>query len=121
MMVVIPNIMGLVIYQPNLNTHRVSPIAEAFCRQLVKTYRVNLFDQLVFQDKDIVVHEAERKVEESHESLTVKWFDLCMACGVGDFLKVKALVRDGADVNKFDYDKRYGGGGGGALCVCVLA
>jgi glutaminase len=105
-MVVIPNIMGLVVYQPSVSNARVSPIAEAFCRALVKAYRVNLFDQLVFQDKDIVVMEREAVVEESHEALTVKWFDLCMAASVGDHVKVKSLIRDGADVKKCDYDKR---------------
>jgi len=106
LMVVIPNIMGIVIHQPNLDTHSVSPLAEAFCRQLTKLYRINLFDQLVFQDKDIAVTEKERVVEETYEALTVKWFDLCMAAADGDVTKVKALIRDGVDVTRCDYDKR---------------
>ena len=93
--VVIPNIMGMVIYQPTLSASGVSPIAEAFCKQLVKAYRVNIFDQLVFQDKDIMVAEPDAHVEESYESLTVKWFDLCVAAGLGDVAKVRAPQRCG--------------------------
>jgi hypothetical protein len=98
--------MGMAIYQPNLDMHRVSPIAEAFCRLLIKQYRVNLFDQLVFQNADIVVHDKEKEVEMSYEVLTVKWFDLCMACSSGDLVKVCVCVRVRVCVRA-------------CLCVCV--
>lgn len=81
--------MGMVIYQPNLTKHRVSPIAEEFCRLLAKQYRVSLFDQLVYQQEDIIVSaSSSRKVVESREALTVMWFDLCVAASVGDIDKV---------------------------------
>lgn len=40
-------------------------------------------------------------------SMTVKWFDLCIAASAGDYQKVKALIHDGVDVEKADYDKRW--------------
>ncbi len=52
--IVVPNVMGLVVYQPSAGGDTgVSPKSEAFCRSLVSKYPINFFDQLVHDDEDV--------------------------------------------------------------------
>ena len=91
--VIIPNVMGVVVYQPAVSKDGVSPQAEAFFRQLTRRYRVNLFDQLVFQNKDISVKDVARaKHAEAPEVTALRWFDLCFACNSGDLATVWLLL-----------------------------
>jgi glutaminase len=107
LMIIIPNVMGIVIYQPSVNKDGLSPRAEAFCRQLTLNYRVNLFDQLVFRNEDIAVNQrTPARVEESAETRALRWFELCFACSAGDAEKVSDLLRMGVDINMVDYDHR---------------
>lgn len=46
LLVIIPNVMGLVLHSPRVNEYDVSPRSYTFCRILTRRYRVNLFDQL---------------------------------------------------------------------------
>jgi glutaminase len=107
LMIIIPNVMGMVIYQPSVNKDGLSPRAEAFCRQLTLNYRVNLFDQLVFRNEDIAVSQrTPMNVEESAETRALRWFELCFACSAGDTEKVSDLLHLGVDINMVDYDDR---------------
>ncbi len=87
--IIIPNLMGLVLYQPGLATTGVSAKAEQFCKLLVQSYRFNLFDQLVYQGKNI---EAGRPLgeilQQKAEGTDIEFFSLCTAAGNGDVAKV---------------------------------
>ena len=84
---VIPGVMGLVLYDPSLNRHAVSPRAKSFCLNLIRTYRVNIFDQLVYEDRDIAVSSKEVEEDEDADAQlrrTALSFELCVAAGTGD-------------------------------------
>ena len=67
---------------------RVSWKAEAFCRHLVKQYRVNLLDHAVFQDKGIRVAGSKDMAVDS-DKLDVNFFRLGMAAMNGDVKQVR--------------------------------
>ena len=92
--VIIPNVMGMVIYQPAVNKDGVSPVAEAFCKALTQSYRVNIFDQLVFRGDAIAIGPSQRaRTAEPVEVRMLRWMDLCYACSRGDSEKVRNFRR----------------------------
>ena len=98
--------MGIVLYHPASATAgpsqqlpgasaslpvRVSSKSEAFCRQLVRQYRVNLLDHAVFQDKGIRVAGRDAPVLDSDKS-DVNFFRLGMAAMHGDAKLVRCCT-----------------------------
>ncbi len=85
--IVIPNVMGLVLYQPAVAVDTgVSAKSEAFCKSLVSLYRINFFDQLVYHDQDVKIEQT--RDETSDEGLTL-FFKLCSAAGAGNLEEVR--------------------------------
>ena len=80
--VVIPNVMGLVLYHPNIDSETgVSAESERFCRSLVSQYRVNFFDQLVNHDKGVKI---EKEIVHSNDGDITLFYKLCSAAAAGD-------------------------------------
>ena len=133
-MVVIPNVCGIAIYSPRTNQYGISERGIRFCEQLTRRYRMNLFDLLVYGDKEIrsgcdeggaadqvgaVVQERTQQDGEgmgmgvgmgvgmgATEASELLFFQLCSAAGSGDAARVQACLRKGAQVNRADYDRR---------------
>ena len=112
-MIVIPNVMGIVIYSPRINEHQVSMRGIRFAEILTHKYRVNLFDQLVYQDHDINMEDEEfaTATESPEATSTVAFFELCTAAGLGDMIRVSEILRDSKDRGdelhkRADYDGR---------------
>ncbi len=83
--IVIPNVLGMVLYQPSLSTDTgVSPLSERFCRSLVARYPMNVFDHLVGADRQKAVDSTAKHADES----VAQFFILCSAAGAGQLEEV---------------------------------
>jgi glutaminase len=134
-MVVIPNVCGIAIHSPRTNQYGISERGIRFCEQLTRRYRMNIFDLLVYGDKEIrsgcdgagaadqvgAVARwvgggpgGERTQEEegmgmgmsATETSELLFFQLCSAAGSGDAARVQTCLRKGAPVSRADYDRR---------------
>jgi glutaminase len=85
-LVVIPGVMGIVIYAPKLNDFAVSQRGVRFCEMLTSKYRVNIFDQLVYSDQAVEINASGR----APAAVTL----------------IAELLKCGADPNVADYDIR---------------
>lgn len=105
--VVIPGLMGMAFYSPMLNEFDIPARVIKFCEMLVARYRMNIFDQLVYADKDVAIS---IKPPTIRQAVTLEQnllqYELCTAAGAGDVSKVRSLLDDGADPNVADYDLR---------------
>jgi glutaminase len=108
LMLIIPNVMGMVIYAPDMRGGDtvVSRRAEKLCELLVSRFRVNLFDHLVYGNEDIQVFPSERRTETVEVNQSHLFNDLCTAAGAGDVHKVIDLIEGGAPLLYVDYDYR---------------
>ena len=52
-LVVIPNVMGICIWSPRLDSHGNSVRGIEFCKELVRTFNVHNFDNLTLESKKI--------------------------------------------------------------------
>ena len=107
-MIVIPNVMGMVLYQPDINDTGVSPRTEAFCKAITKRYCVNMWDQLVNQSGDIAKATVDNEDDDDHghKVSTLLFFNMCSAAQAGNLSGVLQCLRDGAVVTRADYDMR---------------
>jgi glutaminase A len=107
LMLVVPNVMGMVIYAPEHKWGVGAPRrAEHICRQLVSRYRLHLFDHLEMGADSIAVSSSEQRSERVEVNVSHLFNDLCKAAGAGDVRKVKELVQAGAPLLYVDYDYR---------------
>ena len=93
--VIIPNLMGLVIYQPDLNKNNVSPKAEAFCRMLAKQFRVNIFDRFVSDKAGIGAMRkgvSSTTLPKHAHRMNANFFKLCMAVYDGNLDMVRGRI-----------------------------
>lgn len=100
-MVIVPNVMGLCIWSPRLESHGNSVRAIDFCQRLVAQYNFHNYDNLVGR-----VHGKKdpRRIERADQRrLQV---DLCWAASEGDLNGLQRLVLRGADLDAADYDGR---------------
>ena len=114
MLLVIPKVCGICVYDPQVNESLVPVRGIEFARRLTKRYRVNIFDQLVFglgADPFVTNGEGDDDgagggaIVTSHDGLLI--FQLLTAAGNGDVDAIRGLVEgDGLDVNVADYDNR---------------
>jgi hypothetical protein len=110
--VVIPNVMGLVLYQPQLSSSTgVSPRSEWLCRELVHRFLFNVFDQAASRDgvngvpADVASASGGGGVRQADGS-DARFFRLCTAAGSGDADLVAQLLSEGANPRLRDYDAR---------------
>ena len=117
MLLVIPNVCGLVIQSSKINESLVPLKGVEFAKLLTSNYRVNIFDQLVFgtvesaydaMELEISNTDAEGEGKDlSNEVSDAALFRLIMAASKGDLETVQEVLRKGeVDVNQSDYDKR---------------
>ena len=111
MLLVIPKVCGICIYDPQLNDSSVPLRAIEFAKQLCQKYRVNIFDQLVFGNDPNVFNSDENQAATQEEAALIQQdglriFELLAAAGTGDLTKLNELIHAGIDVNVADYDSR---------------
>lgn len=100
LLVVIPNVMGLSLWSPRLDSHGNSVRGVQFCRELVRGFNFHNYDSLtgVSEKSDprrtLIEHQAE-KVDR-----------LIWAASKGDLGAVHRLVVRGYDQDAADYDRR---------------
>ena len=99
-LLVVPNVMGIVIFSPRLDPMGNSVQGVEFSRALVEHFNFHPFDSLVCADdrRDPRLTEF----QDAGRSLTA----LCWAASQGDIIEIKHCVAKGVDLSQADYDGR---------------
>lgn len=99
-MLVIPNVMGIVSWSPNLDEIGNSYQGVEFCKLFGQTFNFHIFDNITDNSKY-------NPIENDYSSNKVLEFtELCMASQKGDLDYIKSLYNSGIDMNQHDYDNR---------------
>ncbi len=101
LMVVVPNLMGIVIYAPKLDHLGNSVKGIEFCRRLVEDYNFHMYDSLATSTKGKKDPRISR-----FQSRIDGVISLCWAASEGDIFQMQSLVARGVDVDAADYDGR---------------
>jgi glutaminase len=99
-MIVIPNVMGIVTWSPNLDSIGNSYRGIQFSELFGKTFNFHIFDSISDTTKlnPTLNNYSSKKQNEFSE--------LCLAAQKGDFNYLKKLYNSGVDMSQSDYDKR---------------
>lgn len=103
LMVVVPGLMGICIWSPQLDEHGNSVRGIEFCRKLVAEYNVHVFDSLTAASGRTAKRDPRRKKNQSEVEGVVA---LTWAASQGDLNEVRALVASGVEPRNADYDGR---------------
>jgi glutaminase len=103
LMLVIPGLMGICIWSPRLDEHGNSVRGIEFCRKLVASYNVHVFDSLVTGRGKTAKRDPRRKKNQTQIEGVVA---LTWAASQGDLNEVRAIVAAGVDPGTADYDGR---------------
>ena len=100
-MVVVPNVLGLVIWSPRLDQLGNSVRGIEFCQKLVELYNFHVYD-------NILVDSARKKDPRLKKNISQieGVVQLCWAASQGDLGEVQNLIANGVDLNLADYDGR---------------
>lgn len=100
LMVVIPNVMGLALWSPRLDTMGNSVRGVAFCQELVKRFNFHRYENALQHGKKI-----DPRLEKNANGI-LKTAALCWAAALGDNHEIGRLLANDVDVNAPDYDGR---------------
>jgi glutaminase len=100
LMVVVPNVMGICIWSPRLDTYGNSVKGIEFCRKLIDLYNFHAFD--------ILSNDSQKKnpTNRKYESKSTDIISLIWAATYGDLSEIQRLEARGIDLNLSDYDGR---------------
>ena len=100
-LVVIPNVMGIAIWSPRLDSHGNSVRGIEFCQKLVERFNFHVYD-------NILVGSSNKKDPrlKKNSSQIEGIVQLCWACSQGDLSEVQRLVASGINPDWADYDGR---------------
>ena len=98
-MAVVPNVMGIAIWSPRLDSCGNSVRGVEFLKRLVEQFCFHNYDSLVESKKA-----DPRRV--SHETATGKTYQAIYAASIGDIDELRRLVAHGHDLDGADYDGR---------------
>lgn len=99
--IVVPNVMGICVYSPKLDSVGNSVKGIEFAKKLVEHFNFHNFDSLLF--------ETEKKIDprrKKYETEVNEVMSLIFAASNGDIDEVKRLHAMGVDFNQGDYDNR---------------
>ena len=98
---VIPNVMGIRIYAPNLAVNGNSIKGIAFAKELLRRYNFHNYDSLNFEMQN--KKDPRRK---KYETKTQEIMSLIFAASAGDLDEIRRFHSIGLDLNQGDYDGR---------------
>lgn len=100
LMLVIPNVMGISIWSPRLDSVGNSVRGVEFCERLVERFSFHQYDSLIGHSKKI---NPRRK---HSEMIASKVMELIRAASFGDIDEILRLEAEGVSANTADYDGR---------------
>jgi glutaminase len=99
-MIVIPNVMGIVTWSPRLDDIGNSSRGIEFCKEFSKLFNFHIFDTIDCYDKI-------NPLKNNYNSYKMNIFsELCLASKKGDLEHLKILFQNNIDFNQCDYDGR---------------
>lgn len=99
-MIVVPNVMGIVTWSPNLDDIGNSYRGIKFCELFGQTFNFHIFDNDQNNSKF-------NPIKGTYSSKKLNEFsELCLAAQKGDLNHLKTLFNRGVDMNQHDYDYR---------------
>ncbi|MEN2399401.1 glutaminase A [Flavobacterium sp. MC2016-06] len=101
LMLVIPNLMGIVIWSPKLDSMGNTVRGIEFCKSLVKHYNFHNYDNLTAA----YTTKTDARLPKNHNKIEGV-INLCWAASEGDLLELQHLFARGFDLNMADYDGR---------------
>lgn len=101
LMVVVPNVMGICIWSPRLDSMGNTVRGIEFCKRLVAAYNFHNFDNVIEGNSDKLDPRLRRHASKI-ENITA----LCWAASLGDLTEVQQLLVRQVDINQGDYDNR---------------
>ena len=100
MMIVVPNLFGLCVWSPRLDTLGNSVRGVEFCRRLVQRYSIHNYDNLARSSEKRDPRYSRVRARAARVS-EIHW-----AAGKGDLGAIERLAIQGVDLNVTDYDGR---------------
>lgn len=96
---VIPNVMGIAVYSPKLDTIGNSVRGIEFFQQLLLKYSFHTYDNILIDSKKKITNINEFDSE-------FNTYLLLKSASKGDLSGIRRLLSKGVDINSYDYDKR---------------
>jgi len=101
LLLVVPNVMGIAIYSPPLNSDKLPVKGVAFAQRLVESF--------AFHHLDSIGGSLSKKTPTSHHHQMTKdetVYAMNVAAAKGDTMAMQRLISGGAGINNADYDGR---------------
>lgn len=100
LMLVIPNVMGISIWSPRLDSHGNTVRGVEFCKQLTEKYSFHQYDSLTGHSNKTNPRNKQKELKVS------KMMELIWASSHGDLDEILRLESEGVDLEIADYDGR---------------